>query len=95
MPIKTRTIPALEARTQLGQIMKDVQGGRVRVLIEKSGVPMVAIISADEFRRVIAERETRFEVIDRIRRRLPPVSDVEIEQDVRAALKRVRRRRRA
>ena len=95
MPIKTRTIPALEARTQLGQIMKDVQGGRVRVLIEKSGVPMVAIISADEFRRVITEREARFEVIDRIRRRLPPVSDVEIEQDVRAALKRVRRRRRA
>jgi len=95
MPIKTRTIPALEARTQLGQIMKDVQGGRVRVLVEKSGVPMVAIISADEFRRVITEREARFEVIDRIRRRLPPVSDVEIEQDVRAALKRVRRRRRA
>ena len=95
MPIKTRNIPALEARTQLGQIMKDVQGGRVRVLVEKSGVPMVAIISADEFRRVITEREARFEVIDRIRRRLPPVSDVEIEQDVRAALKRVRRRRRA
>lgn len=45
MAIKTKTIPALEARTQLGQIMKDVQGGRVRVLVEKSGVPMVAIIS--------------------------------------------------
>ncbi len=95
MSIKTKTIPALEARTQFGQIMKDVQGGRVRVLVEKSGVPMVAIISADEFRRVIAEREARFEVIDRIRRRLPPVSDVEVEQDVRAALKQVRRRRRA
>lgn len=95
MPIKTKTIPALEARTQLGQIMKDVQGGRVRVLVEKSGVPMVAIISADEFRRVIAEREARFEVIDRIRRRVPPASDVEVERDVRAALKQVRRRRRA
>lgn len=95
MAIKTKTIPALEARTQLGQIMKDVQGGRVRVLVEKSGVPMVAVISVDEFRRVIAEREARFEVIDRIRRRVAPVSDVEVEQDVRAALKQVRRRRRA
>ena len=95
MSIKTKTIPALEARTQLGQIMKDVHGGRLRVLVEKSGVPMVAIISADEFRRVIAEREARFEVVDRIRRRLPSVSDGEVQQDVRAVLKQVRRRRRA
>ena len=55
-PVKTRTIPALEVRTQFGQIMKDVQSGRLRVLVEKSGVPMVGIISADEFRRVVAER---------------------------------------
>ena len=50
MSIKTKTIPALEARTQLGQIMKEVQGGRVRVLVEKSGVPMVGIISAEEIK---------------------------------------------
>ena len=94
-PVRTKTIPALEARTQLGQIMKDVQSGRVRVLVEKSGVPMVGIISADEFERVIAEREARFAVIDRVRRRLPNVSDTEIQRDVREALKQVRRRRRA
>ncbi len=95
MSIKTKTIPALEARTQLGQIMKEVQGGRVRVLVEKSGVPMVGIISAEEFRRVIVEREARFEVVDRIRRRLPSVTDTEVQRDVRAALRQVRRRRRA
>ena len=95
MSIKTKTIPALEARTQLGQIMKEVQGGRVRVLVEKSGVPMVGIISAEEFRRVIVERDARFEVVDRIRRRLPSVTDTEVQRDVREALKRVRRRRRA
>ncbi len=95
MPIKTKTIPALEARTQLGQIMREVQGGRVRVLVEKSGVPMVGIISAEEFQRVIAEREARFEVIDRIRRRLPSVSQAEVQRDVRETLKQVRRRRRA
>ena len=95
MSIKTKTIPALEARTQLGQIMKEVQGGRLRVLVEKSGVPMVGIISAEEFQRVIAEREARFAAVDRIRRRLPAVSDLEVQQDVREALKQVRRRRRA
>ena len=92
---KIKTVPALEARTHLGEIMKEVQGGRVRVLVEKSGVPMVGIISAEEFQRIIAEREARFEVVDRIRRRIPPVPDTEVARDVRQALKDVRRRRRA
>jgi prevent-host-death family protein len=94
-PVKVKKIPALEARTRLGEIMKEVQGGRVRVLVEKSGVPMVGIISAEEFQRVIAEREARFEVVDRIRSRIPRVSDAEVERDVRETLKDVRRRRRA
>jgi PHD/YefM family antitoxin component YafN of YafNO toxin-antitoxin module len=94
-PIKTKTIPALEVRTQLGRIMKDVRGGRVRVLVEKSGVPMVGIISAEEFQRMVTEREVRFAVVDRIRRRVPSVPDAEIQQDIRAALKTRRSRRRA
>jgi len=94
-PVKTKTIPALEARTHLGEIMKEVQGGRVRVLVEKSGIPMVGIISAEEFQRLIAEREARFEVVDRIRSRIPTVPDTEVQRDVQEALKRTRRRRRA
>ncbi len=94
-PARTKRIPALEARSQLGRIMKKVQSGQVRVLIEKAGVPMVGMISADEFQRLVAEREARFEVVDRVRRRLPRVSDAEIQRDVREGLKEVRRRRRA
>lgn len=91
--VKIKKVPALEARIHLGEIMKEVQGGKVRVLVEKSGVPMVGIISVEEFRRVIAEREARFEVVGRIRNRMPRVSDAEVERDVREALKDVRRRR--
>ena len=94
-PVKTKMIPALEARTHLGEIMKEVQGGRVRVLVEKSGIPMVGIISAEEFQRLVAEREARFEVVDRIRSRIPTVPDTEVQRDVQEALKRTRRRRRA
>jgi prevent-host-death family protein len=93
--MKIRTVPALEARTQFGQILKEVQSGQIRVLVEKSGVPMVGIISAQEFQQLIAEREVRFEVVDRIRRQLPSVPDREVQRDVRAALKQVRQRRRA
>ena len=56
---------------------------------------MIGIISAEELQRVIVEREARFQVVDRIRRRLPTVSAREIQADVRSALKEVRRRRRA
>jgi len=93
--IKTKTIPALEVGTQLARIMKNAQGGRVRAWFEKSGVPMVGIISADEFQRVITEREVRFAVVDRIRRRVPAVADAEILRDVGDALKSSRPRRRA
>jgi prevent-host-death family protein len=93
--VKIKTVPALEARTRLGEIMKEVRSGKVRVLVEKSGVPMVGIISAEEFQRVIAEREARFAVVDRIRSRIPPIPDAEVERDVHETLKDVRRRRRA
>jgi prevent-host-death family protein len=93
--MKVKIVPALEARTQFGQILKEVQGGQVRVLVEKAGVPMVGIISAREFQKVIAERDLRFEVVDRIRRRLPPVPDSEVQRDVREAVTQGRRRRRA
>jgi prevent-host-death family protein len=94
-PVPVKKVPALEARTHLGEIMKEVQGGKVRVLVERAGVPMVGIISAEEFQRLIAEREARFQVVDRIRARLAAVSDAEIDRDVRAAVRDVRRRRRA
>jgi prevent-host-death family protein len=93
--IPTKKIPALKARTHLGEIMREVQGGRLRVLVEKAGVPMVGIISAEEFRRLIEEREARFQVIDRIRMGIRPASDREVQKDVGAALREVRRRRRA
>jgi prevent-host-death family protein len=94
MKSKVRTIPALEARTQLGRLMKEVRRG-ARVLVEKSGIPMIGMISAEEFQSLVAEREARFEVVERIRRRLPAVEEREVQRDVGWALKEVRRRRRA
>ncbi|MGH9364484.1 MAG: type II toxin-antitoxin system prevent-host-death family antitoxin [Thermoanaerobaculia bacterium] len=92
---KIKTVPALEARTQLGRLMKEIRGGGLRILVEKSGVPMVGIISAEDFSRLVSEREARFSVLDRIRRRLPAVSEKRLGRDVAEALREVRRRRRA
>ena len=93
--VRIRIVSAVKARTHLGEILKEVQGGRARVLVEKSGVPMVGFISAEEFQRLIAEREARFEVVDRIRSGLPAFPDTELERDIRQALTDVRRQRRS
>ena len=45
------------------------------------------------YRRLIAERESRFQVLDRVRSRLPDASSEEVERDVAAAIAAVRRDR--
>ena len=69
--------------------MKEVRRG-ARVLVEKSGIPTVGIISAEDFQKLATERETRFEVVARTRRRLPAISEETVERDVRSALREAR-----
>jgi hypothetical protein len=51
---------------------------------------MVAIIPVEMYERLIAEREARFRVLDRIRGRLPEVPPEEVERDVAEAMAAVR-----
>ena len=90
----TKRIPALQARTRFGELLKSVQSGQARYLVEKGGIPVAGIISADEFQRLIEEREARFRVIDEIRAGLPSVPEQEIAQDIAAAITDVRAKRR-
>ena len=90
MQRKARTVPALEARTHFGEIMKRVSQAQERVIVEKAGIPLVAIISIDEYRRLIAEREERFKVFDTIREKLPELPEEEVEQDVARAISEIR-----
>lgn len=85
-----KTIPALEARTHLGELMKKAYRGEERFIVEKSGIPMVAIIGVDEFTSLIRAREKRFEVYDRIQAKTKGFSEKEVEKDVEEAVKAVR-----
>jgi len=56
---ETETINASEARRQWSRLVNRVFRGETRILIEKSGIPVAAIISAEDlqyFRRLEAER---------------------------------------
>lgn len=47
-------VSALDARTQLGQIMRRAKTGRERFVVDKRGEPQVVILGIDDFLRNIA-----------------------------------------
>ena len=79
-------IGAREARNNFSDLLGKVHYGGQTVIVERSGKPVIAMISAETYQQLIAERETRFEVIERIRGRLPAVSVAEVDEDVAEAL---------
>jgi len=86
----TRHISAREARNKFADLMGNVHYGGEEVIVERSGRPMAAVIPVDTYERLVAERRTRFEVLDQIRSHLPDVSPEEIERDVAQTVKKVR-----
>jgi prevent-host-death family protein len=81
---------AREARNRFAHLLGSVHYGGQVVIVERSGRPMVAVMPVEMYEQLVAEREARFQVLDRIRRRLPEVSIEEMEHDVATAIAAVR-----
>lgn len=85
----TQTMKASEARQQFSQLLNQVFRGETRVVVEKSGIPVAAIISAQDLERLArfeAQREKDFAVIDEIRAAFKDVPDEELEREVARAV---------
>ena len=83
-------IGARDARNSFSDLLGSVHYGGQVVIVERSGKPMVAVIPVEMYRQVIAEREARFQVLDRIRSRGPDLPIEEVERDVAEATAAVR-----
>jgi prevent-host-death family protein len=83
-------VGAREARSNFAQILGEVHYGGQTVIVNRSGRPMVAMIPVQEYQRIVSERETRFQILDNIRSRMPNVPIEEVEQDVAEAVAAVR-----
>jgi prevent-host-death family protein len=93
----TKTIKESAARQQFSQLINDVFRKESRVLIEKSGIPVAAIISAEDFKRLARleqERAEQFKILDEIGEAFKDVSPEEIEREVKRAITQVRREKR-
>ncbi len=94
---KTRVLKASEARQNFSQILNEVFRGETRVIVEKSGIPVAAIISAADLRQLEqweAERARRFKVLEESWQAFKDVPVEEIEAEVGRAVAAARRKAR-
>lgn len=94
----TQSMNLSRAREQFSQVVNKVFKKETRVLVEKSGIPVAAIVSADdlhELQRMDQQRKQAFSVIDEIRTAFADVPESELDGQIDQALTQVRIERRA
>jgi prevent-host-death family protein len=90
----TQTMKATNVRQNWSQLLNQVARGKARVIVEKSGVPVAALISTDELeemQQLKAERDRRFAVINELRAAFADVPDEELQDEVARAVTAARR----
>ena len=90
----TQTLKASDVRSNWSQLLNQVFRGETEVVVEKSGIPVAAIISAQDyqkFQQIKQARERDFGVINRMRAAFSDQSDEEIEKQVNKAVLQVRK----
>jgi len=94
----TQTLQASDARVQWDSILDDVSRGERRVLVEKDGVPVAAIVTTEDLKRLDtleAARDEAFQALWRTGEAFKDQSPEQIERDVAAAIQAARVKRRA
>jgi prevent-host-death family protein len=95
---QTQTTKASEARQQFSRLLNQVFRKQTRVIVEKSGIPVAALISTadlDRLTRFERERAERFQALDASRAAFRDVPDEELEQEVARAVAEARQELRA
>jgi len=81
-----KTISAIKARQNLGQVMNEVALKDDEYIIERAGKPLVAIIPIEQYQRMKGEKEDFFRMADAIRQEAvksdSKAIDAEIEEAV-------------
>lgn len=89
----TQVMKASEVRQQWSQLLNNVFRNQTRVVVEKSGIPIAAVISTEELKRFIQleeQRKKRFKALDRMREAFKGVPVKKLEQEVNKAVAEVR-----
>lgn len=84
--LNMRTMKITDVKNQLSRLVNEIHRHETRVLVEKSGIPVAALISVDDLNRLLRfeqERAERLKVIDEMREAFKdvPVEEIEREAD--------------
>jgi prevent-host-death family protein len=92
-PIR-KTVSATEARQRWSDIVADAHAGKARYVIERSGLPVAAVVSFQDFERMtqVTERldERLAESLSHIRAAFADVPADELDREVAKAVKEAR-----
>ena len=93
-----QVMKASDVRAQWSQLLNKVFRNKTRVVVEKSGIPVAAVISAEDLQRFTQmeeQREKRFKALDKMREAFKNVPSEEIDREVKRAISQVRAENRA
>lgn len=91
-----QTLKSSDVRSNWSQLLNKVFRGETEVLVEKSGIPVAAIVSAQEYQKlqlIKQRRERDFAVINRIRTAFADQTPKQIKKGVEASILEVRAER--
>ncbi|MGH7961461.1 MAG: type II toxin-antitoxin system prevent-host-death family antitoxin [Candidatus Binatia bacterium] len=94
----TQTMKISEVKSRLNSLVNDVYRQETRIVVEKSGIPVAAIIPIADLRRLIRldeqDREAR-EIVEAMRVPFDDVPDEEIERQTERIMHEIREENRA
>ncbi|MBA3947821.1 MAG: type II toxin-antitoxin system prevent-host-death family antitoxin [Herpetosiphonaceae bacterium] len=80
-----QTLNISEARQRFSQLLNQVFHRKTRILLEKNGIPVAAIISAADFERFMqleARRNEHFKVLDELQSSFEDVPEEELAHEI-------------
>lgn len=89
----TQVMKASEAREQWAELLNNVFRNQTRIVVEKSGIPVAAVISAEDLERLTKlekQRAMRFKALDEIGEVFKEVPVKQLLSEVSSALNDVR-----
>ena len=89
----TQVMKASDVRKEWSQLLNKVFRSQTRVVVEKSGIPVAAVISAEDlerFTQLEEQRQERFKALDKIREVFKDVPAEKLEAEINKAVREVR-----
>ena len=86
-----KTINALKARQNLGQLLEEVFYKGDQFMIERAGKAMAVVISPEEYEIYKKQREQDMRIFDEIRKKNEGANLEEVDRDIQDAIESVRK----